>query len=44
MDAVYRNGLAVAIGYAIYMQMQMKADQDIIKQAISDIFTKIGIK
>jgi hypothetical protein len=37
-------GLGVAIGYAIYMQMQMKADQDIIKQAISDIFTKIGIK
>jgi len=36
--------LVIAVGYAIYMTYQMKADQDIIKQAISDIFNKIGIK
>jgi hypothetical protein len=37
-------GLAIAIVYCIYMVYQMKSDQDIIKQAISDIFNKIGIK
>ncbi len=36
--------IVVAVGYAIYLTYQMKSDQDIIKQAISDIFNKIGIK
>lgn len=35
-------GLVIAIVYSIYMSYQMKTDQDIMKQAISDIFTKIG--
>jgi len=37
-------GLVVAVGYCIYMVYNMSADQGVIKQAISDIFKKLGIK
>jgi hypothetical protein len=36
--------LVIAVGYSVYQGYMMKADQNIMKQAISDIFNKIGIK